>query len=114
MYPWPDILTYLYIGTGMVSYKNLLQEHMQKKGLTLPHYETERVEEGFKSTVKVHRQGNKSMTFTSSPQPVKKGAEQEAAKAACFELNLIQWSTPLFYATLYACSYSFALCIRVY
>ena len=75
--------------TGMVSYKNLLQEHVQKQGLTLPHYETERVEEGFKSTVKVHRHGNESLTFTSSPQPVKKGAEQEAAKAACLELNLI-------------------------
>ena len=73
----------------MVSYKNLLQEHVQKQGLTLPHYETERVEEGFKSTVKVHRHGNESLTFTSSPQPVKKGAEQEAAKAACLELNLI-------------------------
>ncbi len=63
---------------------------MQKQGLTLPHYETERVEEGFKSTVKVHRQGNdESLTFTSSPQPVKKGAEQEAAKAACLDLKLI-------------------------
>lgn len=73
----------------MVSYKNLLQEHMQKQGLTLPHYETERTDEGFQSTVRVHRHGNESLKFTSSPQPVKKAAEQEAAKAACLELKLL-------------------------
>ena len=89
--PLPNSLHLLVIRVGMVSYKNLLQEHMQKQGLSLPHYETERVEEGFKSTVRVHRPGNAdSEEFTSSPQPVKKAAEQEAAKAACLKLNLIQ------------------------
>ena len=73
----------------MVSYKNQLQEHTQKQGLPLPHYETERVELGFQSTVRVHRAGSDSVEFISGPQPVKKAAEQEAAKLACIELNLI-------------------------
>ena len=76
---------------GMVSYKNLLQEHMQKLSCSLPHYETERVDTGFTSTVRVHRSaGSESVEFTSSPQPVKKAAEQEAAKLACVDLKLIQ------------------------
>ena len=75
----------------MISYKNLLQEHMQKLACGLPHYETERVDAGFKSTVRVHRSaGGESIEFTSSPQPVKKAAEQEAAKMACLHLKLIQ------------------------
>lgn len=73
----------------MVSYKNLLQEHAQKYGLSLPHYETERVEMGFLSTVRVHRSEKELVEFTSGPQPVKKAAEQEAAKLACIELSLI-------------------------
>ena len=72
-----------------MSYKNLLQEHAQKQGLSLPHYETERVEMGFQSTVRVHRSASESVEFTSGPQPVKKAAEQEAAKLACVELSLI-------------------------
>ena len=85
-----DVLPIMsFADAGMVSYKNLLQEHMQKQGLSLPHYETERVELGFKSTVRVHRHSNDSVEFTSGPQPVKKAAEQEAAKTACIELKLV-------------------------
>ena len=73
---------------GAVSFKNLLQEYTHKSKLSLPHYETERTEEGFKSTVSIYTSG-KSMTFTSAAYPVKKAAEQEAAKIACTELNLL-------------------------
>lgn len=73
----------------MVSYKNLLQEHIQKQGLSLPRYETERVELGFQSTVRVPHLGSDSKEFTSGPHPVKKAAEQEAAKMACMDLKIL-------------------------
>lgn len=76
-------------GAGMVSYKNLLQEFTQKNSFSLPHYETERVELGFQSMVRVHCTSDESVEVTSGPQPVKKAAEQEAAKLACIKLNLI-------------------------
>jgi len=74
---------------GVVSYKNLLQEYTQKSKLSLPHYETERTEEGFKSTVSIYKSSGEMVTFTSGGYSVKKAAEQEAAKIACIELNLL-------------------------
>ena len=57
--------------------------------MSLPHYETERTDEGFKSTVRVHPTSDTTMEYTSSAQPAKKAAEQEAAKLACEGLNIV-------------------------
>ena len=74
-----------------VSYKNLLQEYTHKNKVSLPRYETERTEEGFQSTVSLRGPAPSGdlLVFTSGGYPVKKAAEQEAAKMACVELNLL-------------------------
>ncbi len=78
-------------GTTPLSFKNILQEYTHKNKGSLPHYETERTDEGFQSTVRLHRAGPSSdhLVFTSGGYPVKKAAEQEAAKMACIELNIM-------------------------
>ena len=67
----------------------MLQEHLQKHGLPMPHYETERSDEGFVSCVNVHLKGGHSLSFSSAPCPIKKGAEQDVARKACTELHLL-------------------------
>lgn len=75
-----------------VSYKNLLQEKAQKDKVSIPHYVTERSEkfDGFVSTVTVYLASGHSLPLSSTPHPVKKAAEQEAARLACVELKLIE------------------------
>ena len=74
-----------------VSYKNLLQEYLQKNKLPLPTFRTMASAEmaGFVSTVTVKSVEGKSITYESLPHPSKKAAEQNAAAIACQSLNLI-------------------------
>ena len=74
-----------------VSYKNLLQEYLQKHKLPLPTFRTMASGEmvGFVSTVTVKSVDGESATYESSPHPSKKAAEQNAAAVACQSLNLI-------------------------
>jgi len=72
-----------------VSYKNLLQEHLQKQRLPLPLFRTEASEEGFVSTVTVKSSDGRSARYESSAHSSKKAAEQNAAAIACQLLNLI-------------------------
>ena len=55
----------------------------------MPNYSTERAEEGFMSTVTVYLPSGQSFKETSSPSPVKKAAEQEAARLACQKLQIV-------------------------
>lgn len=77
------------LGASTVSFKNLLQEYTQKLKLSLPRYTTEPTAVGFKSTVSVQRPSKESVIFTGEEQSVKKAAEQDAARIACIELNLL-------------------------
>ena len=75
-----------------VSYKNLLQEYLQKSHSTsLPSYRTERETEGYIScvSIKLPPQGT-SRTFRGKPHANKKAAEQESAKKACLELGIVK------------------------
>ena len=72
-----------------MNYKNILQEHYQKRGLNLPQYDTYRKGGSshnpiFSSKVILHY----GETFNGSG-PNKKKAEQDCAKKALFELNII-------------------------
>ena len=81
----------LLIGAGFISFKNLLQEHTQKTKVALPHYKTERTEEGYVSTVSIQQSsGGQVLHFTSGGQSFKQAAEQEAAKLACTKMGLLQ------------------------
>lgn len=73
-----------------VSYKNLLQEYLQKQKLPLPTFRTMASAEmsGFVSTVSIKSADGMSTTYKSSPHPSKKAAEQNAAAIACQSLNL--------------------------
>ncbi len=73
-----------------ISYKNILQEHVQKSRISeLPRYETERTEDGFISTVIIRVSTDKTQRFQGLPHANKKSAEQESAKKACLELKLV-------------------------
>ena len=74
-----------------VSYKNLLQEYLQKQRLPLPTFRTMASAEmsGFVSTVSVKLADGTSTTYESSPHPSKKAAEQNAAAIACQSLSLV-------------------------
>ena len=73
-----------------ISYKNLLQEYLQKQRLPLPLFRTEASEEGFVSTVTVKSIDGRSAKYESSPHASKKAAEQNAAAVACQLLNLLE------------------------
>ena len=75
--------------SATVSFKNLLQEYTQKLKLSLPRYTTEWTAVGFKSKVSVQRPSKETVIFTGEEQSVKKAAEQDAARIACIELNLL-------------------------
>lgn len=73
-----------------VSYKNLLQEYVQKSHISeLPRYETERTDKGFVSSVIIRVATDKTQKFEGCPHANKKAAEQESAKKACLELKLV-------------------------
>ena len=71
------------------SYKNILQEYMQKIKVKLPDYSSERGEDGLWSTsVTLQQPRGPPITFTSSHQSTKKVAELEVAKTACVKMRL--------------------------
>lgn len=73
----------------IISYKNLLQEYLQKSYVSqLPVYSTERTEAGFVCTVSV-KLSTETRRFTGQPHPNKKAAEQTSARVACYELKLV-------------------------
>jgi len=76
----------------IVSYKNLLQEYLQKsRSPSLPSYRTEREPDGYICclSVKLPPEG-KSRTFRGKPHANKKAAEQESAKKACLDLGIVK------------------------
>lgn len=95
---WPaGHLSLLGASSATVSFKNLLQEYTQKLKLSLPRYTTEPTAVGFKSKVSVQRPSKETVIFTGEEQSVKKAAEQDAARIACIELNLLgSWWSELF------------------
>lgn len=77
-------------GERSISYKNILQEYMQKSRVAeLPRYSTERTDDAFISTVVVRIAPEKTQKFKGTPHSNKRAAEQESAKVACFELKLV-------------------------
>ena len=74
-----------------VSYKNKLQEYLQKQGLPLPAYETVKAPDGlFQSNVKFFMAGDRQAVSNSSTGcSTKKAAEQSAAQQACIQLGIL-------------------------
>ena len=73
----------------VLSCKSLLQQYTQKKRLPSPQYGATITSGGFRSTVTVYRPSGVRLTFTSDTQRLKRDAEEEAAKLACMELDLL-------------------------
>ena len=72
-----------------ISYKNLLQEYLQKSGyLDLPVYQTERTFDVAELSIRVPPDF-KLLTCQGKPWANKRGAEQECTKQACVELKII-------------------------
>lgn len=85
-----------HLGTGPVisstdatSYKNKLQEHLQKLRLSLPEYETQSLlNGGFVSTVSYTTDKGQRHHIKGNECTTKKSAEQSAAQNACQNLKL--------------------------
>lgn len=73
-----------------VSYKNRLQEYLQKQGLPLPSYETVKAPDGlFQSILKFSMvDGRQGVSHSYTGCSTKKAAEQSAAQQACIQLGL--------------------------
>ncbi len=85
-----EVIFYIAAVNRNISYKNLLQEHLQKSRITdLPRYETERTETGYSSSVRVRVAPDKTREFVGKPHANKRAAEQESAMVACSELGII-------------------------
>ena len=77
-----------FLASTEVSYKNRLQEYLQKKHLGLPFYETEKLSNGlFCSSLKVQLTG-KVQVYHGKECTTKRAAEQSAAQTVCSELKL--------------------------
>ena len=74
-----------------ISYKNLLQEYLQKSGcLDLPVYQTERTIQGYVAELSIKIPPKyEQLTYQGKPHANKRGAEQECAKQACVELKIV-------------------------
>ena len=77
-----------FLASTEVSYKNHLQEYLQKKHLDLPLYETEKLSTGlFRSSLKI-KLTTRAQVYHGKECTTKKAAEQSAAQKVCSELKL--------------------------
>lgn len=78
-----------FLASVEVSYKNRLQEYLQKKHLDLPFYETEKLTTGlFRSSLKIKLTTREAQVYHGKECTTKKAAEQSAAQKVCRELKL--------------------------
>lgn len=71
------------------SHKSLLLQYTQKKRLPAPQYAAKLIAGGFRSTVTVYRPSGVRLTFTSDTCTLKRESEEEAARLACYDMDLI-------------------------